>query len=316
VHGKGYRWGVEPYAMAFRRLLATCGTVEEAHRFLQQNPTTTGNNLMVSDATGAAAVFEIAPTGTAIRREEGSRYIFATNHFLSENPGGGRIGKIRALLEDDPPPTLDLAQKLLRRTGSYSLNLQAMVFSSPRRAVLLSSWQVPACRGPYVPLGAPLMGLGAAPVTRRRALLAGTTAGLEAVLRKRCGFRVEPSGFRPDDLVLAVVGTALPGKGDGALDRLAERLRGAPCLTVACVDRALGTEGAAPFPADVMLTGSGDGSLCASLAELLESPPAAADADADGRLTILEAFTFLEQRDKNLKLTGEAAAGTVVLRTE
>ncbi len=334
VYGKGYRWDAEPYAMAFRRLLASKSLVKEAHQFLKQNPTTTGNNLMVCDATGDAGVLEITPGACNLRREPAGRYIYATNHFLSERSTGSRISTIRRILRDDPAPTLDLAKKLLRRTGDYSLNLQAMVFYPHRRTLFLSAGAIPASRGAYTPLGATLIGLGIVP-GKRRAILVGQTGELATALIKHGGFKKEsvanyttcPTADRlegkPEDLLLLALGSGVQARA--AETSLGKRLHRLPCLTIVCDGRpgaaARAEEGIGCADVVVANATTRAMSLCPSLAELLTEPPQAADHDHNGTLSFLEVFTALGERLKNGKaaepiaVRGKEVAGTVVLRS-
>jgi hypothetical protein len=333
VYGKGYRWDAEPYAMAFRRLLASAASVDQAAAFLKQNPTTTGNNLMVCDAAGGTGVLEITPTGSTLRQDPKSRYIYATNHFLSERSSGRRISTIRAILREGPAPTFGLARRLLLRTGDYSLNLQAMVFYPDRRALRLSAGTLPASRGSYVPLGASLMGLGIVP-GKRKAILIGKTGELAHTLVQDCGFTKEclshdhtfPEGgaleAKPEDLLFVAIGTG-PVSGDREAS-LREWLATLPCLTIACDDRAgaVKHKDSIATHADVAVANATDRatSLCQTLAAILKKPPPATDRDRDGTVTAFEAFTALGERLKAaaapspLSFSGTATAQTVVFR--
>jgi len=192
VYGKKYNLRAEPYAMAFRRMLESCSDLSAARRFLKETPTTTGNNLTVCDASGRAGVFEITPNAVRLRTETEGRYLYATNHFLSENPGGTRIEKIRKLIASDPPPTLRLAERLLRATVTPMDNLQAMIFFPSLKALALSCGKLPAAEGPYTRLGAPMLGFGLVS-GRRRLLLFGGTERLAESLRRFA--RVSPGRF-------------------------------------------------------------------------------------------------------------------------
>ena len=166
--GKGHNPDGEPYAMTFRRVLESCATVKEAAALIEKAKATTANNLMIADAGGDAAVMEIQPSGARLRRTLG-RYVYATNHFLEENPGERRLRIIESCIAGGPEPSMALAAEVLLKTAPADANIQAMVFFPARRTVFLSAGKLPAAAGPYVPLGAQLLGLGGAGKRRMHA---------------------------------------------------------------------------------------------------------------------------------------------------
>ncbi|MFZ5829326.1 MAG: C45 family autoproteolytic acyltransferase/hydrolase, partial [Planctomycetota bacterium] len=71
-----------PYAMAFRRILEECGSVEEAARLMDSIPRTTMLNLAVCDPK-RAGVIEMTPKSVVFRGSE-QGICACTNHFRSE----------------------------------------------------------------------------------------------------------------------------------------------------------------------------------------------------------------------------------------
>ncbi len=191
VYGKGYEAGNMPFAFALRRVLETCGTLEEADRFFSTHLTTTGNNVMVCDAAGNAGVFELTPKGSFLRRSP-DPYLYATNHFLSENARGQRLSVIRRLLKEQPEPSFDLARKLLRKCAFVGDNIQAMVFYPHERKLALSCGKLPASDGPYRMLGAPVLGFGC-PAGKKKLVTLGWPVSFARRLAVRLHFDLEKS---------------------------------------------------------------------------------------------------------------------------
>jgi len=326
VYGKGYNAQHVPYAMVFRRLLESCKTLKDAEEFMKHNPTTTGNNLMVCDANGDAGVFEIQPSGCFLRTNS-KRYIYATNHFLSEKPSGRRILLIEKLLKGKPSPSFDIAKRLLKVTAIVGDNIQSIVTYPKTRTMFLSAGNLPASDGPYIPLGAPLLGFGVL-TGNKRALLIGETGLLNTVLEKRCGFktntirklesevvfsRILKNAFstklKPEDLLLIVIGCH-DKPAANLIKTLNEQLKDIPCLKIVLVDQTspwITAESLKPFSdcTFIVTHKESDSNIFTTLSKTLTKSDKV-DVDRDGVLSLIEALTAATdhlKRDK--KLFGE-----------
>ncbi len=303
-YGKGHDPDGEPYAMIFRRVLAACATVGEAAALITNAKATTGNNLMLADAAGDAAVMEIRPSGARLRRSPG-RYVYATNHFLEENPGERRLRIIEGCIAAAPAPSMALAEDVLRKTAIVGDNIQAMVFLPARRTVFLSAGKLPASAGPYAPLGAQLLGLGGA--GKRHVCSGGIPRECSEALVRALGaaaaqqrpnagaeflaaLRAAAEALAPEDMLLAAV--CLASESPAALAGALAEAQGVRVL--------IAETPAPPGPdwanaADVVYVAaapeSGAG-MTASLAAILANP-AASDGDRDGTLTLAEVIAAL-----------------------
>ena len=125
-----------PYAMAFRRVLEECKTVEQAAALLRGVKRTTRVNLAVCDRQGGA-VFEITPKTLVVRRGE-KGMAACTNHFrsreLSVGRGGTRYRKLAACFAVRKVG-VDLVARKLHEVHQGEQTLQTMIFE-PRTLTL------------------------------------------------------------------------------------------------------------------------------------------------------------------------------------
>ncbi|MBI3096802.1 MAG: hypothetical protein HYY93_00935 [Planctomycetes bacterium] len=162
VYGYGDSADGMPYTLQFRRILEEAGTTAEAIRIGQSTPRTCGNNLMVCDATGAAAVLEETAKQCEVRRREGEMVIWSTNHFRSKSlfrPWPcARYAKIEKMLAaKEAPKKVDDAHahailKAVAQKVKLSTTLQSMVFRPASRRLDLAIGELPATNGTYVRL--------------------------------------------------------------------------------------------------------------------------------------------------------------------
>ena len=145
-----------PSAFLFRRVLEEAATVEEGLALLEKTPRAASNNLMLLDASGAAAVAEIGPDRFAVRRPEGG-VLYATNHHRAGRaapPSGGRYGTLARFCRSRGKLGLADLKEALDAVNQGRITVQSMIFR-PRDLVLhLSMGPLPASRGPFrkVPL--------------------------------------------------------------------------------------------------------------------------------------------------------------------
>lgn len=85
VTKKTFREDGVPFAMAYRRVLEECETVDEAIKLLEGMKRASLTNLAVADTKGAV-VIEVSPTALAVRRF-GNNPGVCTNHFCSKDEG-------------------------------------------------------------------------------------------------------------------------------------------------------------------------------------------------------------------------------------
>lgn len=146
-----------PYVLFFRQLLEDCATTQEVIARSKAGCCNVSNNLMVCDASGDAALLEIAPTRVEVRRPKDG-LVFSTNHFRSEGLGKPvklcwRYPILRWMLDGrEGEIDEDRAIAALRAAAIWPINLQCFVLYPARREARVAMGKVPACFGRFVPL--------------------------------------------------------------------------------------------------------------------------------------------------------------------
>ncbi len=145
-----------PYLLMFRQILESCATIDEAVEWIKKTPRTTPNNLMVSDANGAA-VIEFSPKAVEVRRPQDGR-VWSTNHFESAELSNEKdpnepttCGRYKFLSEELPKGKVDveMAKKLLAGVADQEMTIQSMVFRPATLELWLSCGKVPSTSGEF-----------------------------------------------------------------------------------------------------------------------------------------------------------------------
>lgn len=146
-----------PYVLFFRQLLEECTTTAEVAERAKAGCCNVSNNLMVCDASGDSALFEISPTRVEVRRPKDG-LVMSTNHFRSEGLGKPiklcwRYPILRSMLEGRSGGIdVDYAIRTLRSVAIWPINLQSFVFLPAKREAYVAMGKVPACFGTFVPV--------------------------------------------------------------------------------------------------------------------------------------------------------------------
>lgn len=139
-----------PYAMAFRRVLETCRTCDEAIQLLRKTPHTSQVNLALSDR-GRACVVEITPKTVAVRNSE-QGLCACTNHFRTPSLSliiiPWRYAILSSAREDVPIDVAELCSRL-DRVNQRFLTVQSMVFEQEPLVLHLAYGKTPATELPY-----------------------------------------------------------------------------------------------------------------------------------------------------------------------
>jgi hypothetical protein len=137
-----------PYALAFRRILEECKTIEEAEKLLHTTERSTILSLAVCDRQ-SCGVLEITPKNVVLRR--GSDGICVnTNHFRSESLGLWKICPRYALLSKAAAiEKLGVADvfKKLDEVNLDRLTVQSMVFEPEPLVLHVAMGICPATKG-------------------------------------------------------------------------------------------------------------------------------------------------------------------------
>ncbi len=138
-----------PYALAFRRVLEECKTMEEAERLLRKTERSTILSLAVCDRQGCG-VLEITPKNVVLRRGSGGICV-NTNHFRSESLGLWRACPRYALLSQAAAiEKLGVADvyKKLDEVNLGPRTVQSMVFEPGPLVLHVAMGTCPATKRP------------------------------------------------------------------------------------------------------------------------------------------------------------------------
>lgn len=160
-----------PFALAMRRLLEECSTIDEAAAFLRTLPRTTHLNVPMADARHAA-VLEVTSKNVEVRKAaEG--LCLCTNHFLTpalqvkgQRNSYETLDRMRRLEERQKLAKLGVAdvQEALHAANLAQHTLQTMVFAPQSRTLWLAYGRCPSSAEPLRKLE--LAELFAAPADR------------------------------------------------------------------------------------------------------------------------------------------------------
>lgn len=157
-----------PFQLVFRRVLEEASDLEQAHALLRELPRTVTNNLMVVEAAGRAAVFELGRDAVTRRDPPPHRWLVSTNHFVSESLRERRASfsfwNSRSRLEDargcrptDRSYTRDDLTRALRES-EVAVTQQSMLFLPASGEVYVSlPAKAPAAREAMVRLDPALL---------------------------------------------------------------------------------------------------------------------------------------------------------------
>lgn len=138
-----------PYALALRRVLEECATVQEAENLLRSLKRTVSQNVAICDPR-QGAVFEITPKSLVVRRPvEG--ICACTNHFrtkqLSTSQGGWRYDLLAQSRQVEQLSVADVAGRM-DAVNQGAATLQTMVFEPSALRLHLAFGKGPATRLP------------------------------------------------------------------------------------------------------------------------------------------------------------------------
>ncbi|MEZ6184742.1 MAG: C45 family peptidase [Planctomycetota bacterium] len=137
-----------PFQLVFRRVLEEAATLEQAHALLRELPRTVTNNLMVVEAAGRAAVFELGRAEVVRRDPPTHRWLVSTNHFVSAPlaearasisflNSRSRLKDARACRPEGRGYTRDDLQRALRES-EVAVTQQSMLFVPATGEVFVS----------------------------------------------------------------------------------------------------------------------------------------------------------------------------------
>lgn len=155
VRGAGDTTKGMPSVFLFRRVMEEAADVEKALAILKDCPKVAGNNLMLVDREGAAAVAEIGPGFCNVRRAE-QGMLFSTNHHRSgiEKPERcrryGAFEKFAA--SGHGAIDLEALERILLNVDQDLITVQAMIFEPTSLRLHLATGKLPATMGDYVTL--------------------------------------------------------------------------------------------------------------------------------------------------------------------
>jgi hypothetical protein len=152
-----------PYALAFRRVLEECTTLDQAESLLQSIPRTTATNLALCDGQGHAAILEITPKTAHLRPAEDG-LCWCTNHFVSRGlavwPQPNlytTVSRYRQLAAMDAKSLLrrDDVEAALHMVNKGSHTLQSMIWEPQTLTLHLAIGSCPTSARKYrtLPLG-------------------------------------------------------------------------------------------------------------------------------------------------------------------
>jgi len=137
-----------PYALAFRRVLEECKTIEEAEELLRKTERSTIVSLALCDRRNSG-VLEITPNNVVLRR--GSDGICVnTNHFRSESLSLWKACPRYALLSKASAVEKLGVDDVFKRLDEVNLGprtVQSMIFEPERLVVHLAMGKCPATKG-------------------------------------------------------------------------------------------------------------------------------------------------------------------------
>lgn len=143
--GSRVRPGV-PVFFALRKVMETCGSVEEAANLLTQTERTVLQNYMLADSKNAAAL-ETGPRRFR-RRNLSEGHVAVANHFDPDKNPKGRYRKLIVAGKKGGLGVSDL-KRVLEDVALGDMNVQAVVFEPERLTVHLATRSRPAAKGPF-----------------------------------------------------------------------------------------------------------------------------------------------------------------------
>lgn len=148
----GRRGGTQPGVPVFfalRKVMETCGSVEEAADRLKQTKRTVLQNYMLADSKTAAAL-ETGPQRFR-KRDLAAGHVAVANHFDPDKHPKGRYAKlIKAALRGGLG--VGELKQVLKDVALGDMNVQAVVFEPGELVIHLSTRPRPAARGPFFKL--------------------------------------------------------------------------------------------------------------------------------------------------------------------
>jgi len=141
-----------PSTFLFRRVMEEAGDVEEALEILENTPRIAGNNLMLLDRNGHAAVAELGPDRFEVRRSK-KGILFSTNNFHAGKKSAPRCRRFARFtaytVERKQPVTIADLKMLLNDVNQGLITIQSMIFDPVNQRVHLSAGQMPSSKGDY-----------------------------------------------------------------------------------------------------------------------------------------------------------------------
>jgi len=141
-----------PSTLLFRRVLEEASSLDEALAILETAVKVAGNNLIVIDGQGRAAVAELGPGLFRVRRAEDGM-VYSTNHHRNRLPRilrCGRYKKFEAFAEEEAG-AIDAAalKKVLHSVNQGMITLQSMIFEPDALRIHLATGVTPSTKAEY-----------------------------------------------------------------------------------------------------------------------------------------------------------------------
>lgn len=141
-----------PSTLLFRRVLEEASTVDEALAILEESVKVAGNNLIIIDREGRAAVAELGPDLFRVRRAEDGM-VFSTNHHRKKLPRILRCGRYKKFetFAEEKAGEIDQAalKEILHSVNQGMITLQSMIFEPAALRIHLATGMTPSSKAEY-----------------------------------------------------------------------------------------------------------------------------------------------------------------------
>ena len=140
-----------PSVLLFRRIMEEAATVEEGLKILKETRRVASNNLILQDASGAAAVAEIGPGRFKVRVAQDGM-VFATNHHRvgKRKSTCGRYRVLAGYCETyHGKLNVPILKKALHSVNQGMISVQSMIFEPADLRLHLAMGALPATKGSF-----------------------------------------------------------------------------------------------------------------------------------------------------------------------
>jgi len=141
-----------PSTLLFRHVLEEASTLDEALTILEESVKVAGNNLIIIDRQGRAAVAELGPGLFRVRRAEDGM-VYSTNHHRKKLPTILRCGRYKRFetFAEEKAGAIDPAalKKILHSVNQEMITLQSMIFEPAALRIHLATGMTPSSKAEY-----------------------------------------------------------------------------------------------------------------------------------------------------------------------